>query len=981
MSFFNKLAQFFGKKDTTQASQPTTPSKPESFFSGFSKAMTKPDQFQETKKLAKDTAGFFADVVRAVPRATVSVASSLSPKNVVENSAIGKFDKTTGELTPDNKVSKFILGKKPIRTQQKQNENTNKVLQEYGVTPSVSKGISPLIVGAGTLLDLTPFGSEKKVATKLIEAKTAEEAAQILRMAKAPEEFITKNAERFAKETDPKVIESLLKQDVPTTHDNYFLNTGKLNVPQESKEFVQTELNKLRTGIEKDIGEKITNKDIVTKAKDIENATAQFVTKEEQESFLANALKLKQELAATAKEGKLTPGFIEAVKNAKAMSTMSGRLLQAQKIVADPATSNIMRKMVEDIDRLGFDMDEVLKAADGIDFNNADEAAKFYREFVKPRAETWVDLLRYNSMLSNPLTQIVNTTSNLFGATVVKPLVKATTGVVDKIRSVLSNTPQEQFTSEAGSYIKGFASKDALSKAWTDFKDVMKGKMMPDNIDLKKIPLATEGPKKALANVLEFPMKLMEASDRFMSALVESGEKKSLVYRQTRSGKLNPNIAEQAKDEAAKVLFRSALTDEKNGPLLNSIGGVAEKLQQMRNSQYAPLRWMSKLTIPFVHTGTNIIKQSIEFSPVTGLFTAVKAANKSEQIAKWAIGTAATLATASLVGNDRVTFSEPRDAKSKADFRAAGMQPYSIKIGDKWFSYQRLHPAIAFNMALTAALKDRLSDKTIDDSTASRILSAFAKYGTFISEQSYLKNIGDFVAGTQGDEDAWTQYFSNYPQQFVPFKSLLGWVEKLTDPVQRQADPKGTLLEKQMQQFMSQIPWAAQNYVPPRLDNDGNPIPNTDRVTNAFSPSRVKTQTEAQKEDYDTITRLKETNAKSAKAKAEKKDQVNQFLDSVKTMTPEEKKAELTRLASENPNIVGDIKRELDARKKNFTSIERRIYALDVKNGERAAFIADEVKRFKTPQEKKDYIKNLVAKGIITNEVAKQLAQLIAKTK
>src|SRR3990167_1200580 len=117
----------------------------------------------------------------------------------------------------------------------------------------------------------------------------------------------------------------------------------------------------------------------------------------------------------------------------------------------------------------------------------------------------------------------------------------------------------------------------------------------------------------------------------------------------------------------------------------------------------------------------NIAKQSLEYSPL-GFSTMLGAQNKTEQFTKALMGTGIGLGTAMLVGSDRLTWGEPANANQKAKFRSAGLQPYSIKIGDKWVSYSKLHPLVGFNLALNAAIRDSLSNQKLTDGEAETVL-------------------------------------------------------------------------------------------------------------------------------------------------------------------------------------------------------------------------------------------------------------------
>jgi hypothetical protein len=174
-------------------------------------------------------------------------------------------------------------------------------------------------------------------------------------------------------------------------------------------------------------------------------------------------------------------------------------------------------------------IDEVLKRAEGVDFNDFNQASAFYRSFVGPRAEEWLDLLRYNSMLSSPTTHIVNTFSNIINSGIVAPVEKAVTGGLDFLSSVITGKEHKYFAGERGAHLSGYFSN--IRTGFTRFAEAVSGERPVTNLDLRNIPVATTGAKGAVAKTLAYPMRLLEAADQFFVALTQGGERASLSYR------------------------------------------------------------------------------------------------------------------------------------------------------------------------------------------------------------------------------------------------------------------------------------------------------------------------------------------------------------------------------------------------------------------------------------------------------------------
>lgn len=670
-----------------------------------------------------------------------------------------------------------------------------------------------------------------------------------------PSELQVDQTQKLAGITSQQQSQSTL---VGQSSDKPYFNTNRLSIDDNSKAIVDKTISEIKPQIEAKVGKKLSNKEVVETA----NATARTlnsaVTREQTMDWERALLKTRQKLAAMSQSGAVDQEYIDTLLAVKTSGTDIARKLQSFSIGADPKNVTAKEAILDAVLKVEKDATKLLDASKGVDFNDYTQATEFYRRYVKPSYGDWLDTLRYNSMLSSPNTHINNAVSNYQGSGIIAPIEKTITGIVDKIASSVTGKPRSYYTGEGAAYAKGYYSN--LKQATSNFLDVMSGKNAIENFDTRSIPMANKGIRGGLEKALVLPMRLLEASDQFFTALTEGGSRSALEYRASKSGIGIDNIDQIAADEAAKRLFRSTLGENNGSAVLNAIDTLANTVQGLKNSKSKIVSTMAKFTLPFLRTPTNILKQGVEYSPL-GLTTLAGSSTKTEQISKAILGSSVAAATALLVSSDRLTWAEPTSDKQKQMFRAAGMQPYSVKVGDTWVSYSKLHPAISFNIALVAAVKHSRDDKKLSESEAETVLNGLAKWLNFYVDQSYMKNIGDFVAGVKGDVEGMAKIPANYIQQALPYRALLSWVARLTDPYQRKVDPDGSILDKQLQQIASQIPLLSQS-VPARLDQNGKPIENQSRILNAVSPARISTEKQPLKQEYeDYINKLKKNRA------------------------------------------------------------------------------------------------------------------------
>lgn len=675
-----------------------------------------------------------------------------------------------------------------------------------------------------------------------------------------------------------------------------FYNVKRLKTKNQ-KMVADAVVGEAKPKIEAVVGKKLSHQEVIDYANTVAGEISKKLGRDVTLEIGAHNLQLRQKLAALADEGKVTNEFFDTLVADKATGTDLARLLGQRGIDAEPTTpaGKLMTEYVRSVMDVAKTRDEIIAAAQGVDFNDPEAAAGFYRTFVKPKLGDWLDKLRYNSMLSSPNTHINNASSNYQGTGLIAPIEKTLAGGLDWLSAPFRGGKRTKFAGEGAAYAKGYYSK--LGEAAHRAADVMRGAVSDTQFDRRAIPLTKKGTLgRKVENTLDFAGKLLQASDEFFSTMVKGGAESALKLRAEKGVKIG-DAGKLAADEARRRLFNSEFGLPEDGYVLKALEYIPSKVLEATQSKNPVTSMMAKFTFPFVRVPANIAKAALEYSPA-GAVTLWGAADKQTQLAKAIMGTSIAVGTAALLSSDRITWAEPTNAKRKAAFRAAGMQPYSIKIGNNWYSYSKLHPAIAFNLAFAAAWKEAHDNKTLSEDELDTLGQVAAKWVNFYADQSYVKNIGDFVAAAKGDSDKATAYFSNYPQQLIPFRALMGWIERATDPVQRQADPKGTAMERQLQQIAAQIPGLAQT-VPARLGPDGQPIENQNRLLNAFSPIRVTTEKPEGKAAYDLMVDVGKLNKEQKlKNDALKEAFLSGDMSALQGLTLEQQNA-LRRLARE----------------------------------------------------------------------------------
>lgn len=689
------------------------------------------------------------------------------------------------------------------------------------------------------------------------------------------------------------------------------LNTGRLDTTDVGKANLDKATSEVIT--------RMSNKDVQTIAKDAGLDTKTHSDEQlrvkiaEQLNIRRDAVKLQNEAEAARVAGDperaatLLAKSAEQGRISRMQGTEAGRALQARNIIANELDTP-QQRIFKLLDNAGVNPEVYAKRLADVDFKNADEVVKAYRELVPPKWHEWLDTVRYNSMLSSPLTHITNLGSNAANVLGVAPIEKTLRGAFDAAGGLFGR--ERQFAAgEGAAYFKGAVSN--IREGANRFVEVMAGRKGATNLDIKEslAPLAVDGAKGKVYKTLSFPMRLLEASDQFFTTLAREGEAAALNLREGKGIAIKGDKTALAEAEAAYRLFRQDTGMKGQGAVLDAIDQVTNGLMRFRNSKNTLLATAAKFSLPFVKTPMNVLKQGVEFSPL-GYSTMIGASSKLTQFTRATIGTAVFGMAGAMVAAGDMTWAEPTNPEEKARFRSEGKQPYSIRIGDHWVAFSKMPPAVSFPFALTAGIHDSIENKKMDQGTADAILAGVAKWGQFLGDQSYVKNIGDTLATFKGDPEKIAQLYSNYPQQLIPFRAMTGWLARMTDPNDRKLNTDKGYVDQQVQALMLQYPGLREKV--PTRDYQGAPIPANNQVFNAVSPVRITNdrgvspidqELDAAKEAkaVDPLLTKEQQNAVTKRAKASLPAKQRELIasDAYKAMSAKDRATALTRLKSD----------------------------------------------------------------------------------
>lgn len=735
-------------------------------------------------------------------------------ESVADEVISGKFKPTTNANFFRHENGKFITEFKEGNILTATPEEMNKFEAFRGVetkttegtiTQAVNKLRSFDIKEVNQFLDELPILGNVRKFMKKLQPKSDEEALEQgminLGTKDSPLYFDFTGAVGSLKNVGKEGAKQVLKKALPklkAVTEELPGNLKRLNVSQGVKEHLSETINQIKPELETLKGGILKNEEVVEAAKKssllIRNVSKEATLKSE-----AALLRTRQHLAELAKGNTITKDFVDTLKVVSSEATQRGRELQALGIEADPALGSIKTKIVKELLKIGQSVDDIVRESQGVDFTDAKQVQDFYRKFVKPSLPEIIDEYRYINLLSSPKTHIVNAFSNLLQVAGLRPATRLASGVLDAIGSKLTGKAQEYYVSQVPAYYKGAI--NSLGDATNSFLKAMRGESILYRPDITQIPTGLK-----MFKPFQVIPRILEASDVFFRTLATSGEIESLMSK----GLTEAQAIQKATNIASELVFRKALDPSNKtgqGLVLSSIDKLTNAVYGLR--KVPGVKWF----VPFVQTPMNILKQGVEYSPL-GITTLPQNADKIEQLGKTMVGSTVFMGAGWLALNDRTTWSVPTSQKERELFYAAGKQPYSVKFGDKWFSYSRLGP-LSYPIAMAAAIKfhtDQNPSAVVDTDLQkiTKILSGIAKY---FSDQSYVEGIGDFVALAQGDTTAPVQIATAIPSQLIPLSSLQRWIANIVDPIYRKSETTLSV-ENIIKNLEKGIPFLSKNLEP-----------------------------------------------------------------------------------------------------------------------------------------------------------------------
>ena len=334
--------------------------------------------------------------------------------------------------------------------------------------------------------------------------------------------------------------------------------------------------------------------------------------------------------------------------------------------------------------------------------------------------------------------------------------------------------------------------------------------------------------EKTIAPVVTAPTKAGVFVDEFAKAVFRRMQLNSLAYRISRSvpdNKLNGKTRGEIYNELRSIdigdptkagdtrawkqqvsKFSPDIADEltefaKIQTFQADLGKVGNFLLKAR-AEHPEL----VLIAPFIKTPINILKDALSYTPAS-LFMKQFRGKKDEAAARMMIGAGLAAMTAQQVLSGNLTGSYPKDTNRRESMIAQNIPEYSVKIGDRWYSYSRIEP-LASVLGIFSDTVENMVDYA-NKPKADQKIEKFAADGVLaitknLASKTFLEGISGLLQAIHDPERYGGSFINGFATILVP--GAVAQFARGADPVQRDVQSFADALQNRIPGVRTDLP-------------------------------------------------------------------------------------------------------------------------------------------------------------------------------
>lgn len=468
------------------------------------------------------------------------------------------------------------------------------------------------------------------------------------------------------------------------------------------------------------------------------------------------------------------------------------------------------------------------------------------------RLKSWMRI----SMLFNPKTQV----RNVVGNALIMPVNSISDVISSKVDKIIAKKTgvRTTGTTDIKALLKGI--KKGAYEATNDYKKGINTKDMDGNrfeISNQKSFSEKNLIGKSLNRTEALLNYVMDVGDRvFSEAAFENSLQNQMVLNNT------TEVTQEMIDIAHTEALQRTWNDNNN--YTKFVLDVRRGLNRVKVAGYG----LGDVLIPFAKTPANLTKAIVDYSPAGLVSTITKGINLKNSLSNGqytakmqhqfvqSLGKATAGTMLYVLGialaKAGITSGESDDDKDTRDFikNALGISSYSIKIGDKSFTYDWAQP-IAAPLSITANVVN--SKKNKETALSEAIIGSLDTAGSILLEQSFLSSLNDVLSDNNGVASGIVNEVLELPSRAIP--TFAKQIADLVDDTQRQTYEYDSPIKTAKNKIIAKLPGVSKT-LSPSVDTMGREIKKYGGKSNIFNvflnPANVNTKniSESAKEIY-----------------------------------------------------------------------------------------------------------------------------------
>lgn len=334
--------------------------------------------------------------------------------------------------------------------------------------------------------------------------------------------------------------------------------------------------------------------------------------------------------------------------------------------------------------------------------------------------------------------------------------------------------------------------------------------------------------EKAIAPVVTAPTRASVAVDEFSKAVFRRMQLNSMAYRVSRTvpeGNLQGLTRDELYTKLRTVDIGDPTSIGQNRVWKESLKGMSPDLvddlvnfakvqtfqAELGEIGNMLLRAKSKVpeivfVAPFIKTPINILKDALSYTPAN-LFMKQFKGKKDEAAARLMIGAGIGAMTYYQLLQGNLTGAYPKEPGRRSAMQAAGIPEYSLKIGDKWYSYARIEP-LATVMGVFSDATESLIDYALtpkaDQKVEKLVADGVLAITKNLTSKTFLEGITSMLQALHDPERYGPAYINGFASMLVP--GAVAQFARGVDPVQREVNGFADALQNRIPGLREKLP-------------------------------------------------------------------------------------------------------------------------------------------------------------------------------